>query len=162
MAFLFRFDDFRIYNTRSLHNDSDLVTFLVRVGNETFPPAMRWMGDVNNGDHHVGLTIGPITVDPATPVVTAYSILNTGGSAVEWEARIKFVLNAFADAGGQNVPFGLGSLINDFLMFPFHAFEFADCDGIVVTDAISLTGSTLTLRTQNGQTYSEVRRYPQP
>jgi len=42
-------------------------------------PLIRHMGDVNNGDHLVGLHFGPFPIDnPAAPFIFNYQIVNSG------------------------------------------------------------------------------------
>jgi uncharacterized protein with LGFP repeats len=53
-------DKFHIDNTRSVHNDTDHVNFALKMGSQAIPESLtRDTGDVNNGDHLVGLCFGP-------------------------------------------------------------------------------------------------------
>jgi hypothetical protein len=159
MPYIFRIDEFEIHRTRALRTDTDLVSLLLRVGDHTYPPVMFSIGDVQDGKHPVNIEIGPIDVpDDATPVVISYSIVNSG-DLNQLKSNIKFVLDAFADAGA-NMSYAFGTLVNRFLMFPFHDFEFASCDGVVAMDAIAIYGRTLSSLTRAGTRYSETRRYP--
>ncbi len=162
MLYTFRIDGFQIFRTRAVFTDTDVLGLLLRVGDNTYPPVMRALGDVKDGNHSVDVAIGPVDIpNDSTPVVLSYSIVNKANEDVaEAMSAIRFILNAFADMGGQTVPFGLGSLINDFLMFPFHNMVFSGCDGMVVADAISLTGRSLASWTASNNPLRETRRYP--
>src|SRR3954469_23999550 len=56
-SYTFTLNSFQITDTRALHNDTDLVSISVAVGNKapiTLPA--KSMGDVNNGGHQVNLS----------------------------------------------------------------------------------------------------------
>jgi hypothetical protein len=46
-------DKVHIDNTRSVHDDTDVVSFSIKVDEQLLPPVTKKMGDVNNGDHRV-------------------------------------------------------------------------------------------------------------
>jgi hypothetical protein len=102
-SYTFTLDTFHIDDTRARHNDTDTVSFGVKVGNNISQPQIKHMGDVNNGDHHVGLTFGPIEIDdPATPVIITYTIVNAGNKNVDDQlGSASQVLMRKADAGGD-------------------------------------------------------------
>ena len=50
-------DKFHIFNTRSLHEDTDHVNFSLKIGSTMQQSLTRDTGDVNNGDHLVGLCL---------------------------------------------------------------------------------------------------------
>lgn len=78
-----RLESFHIDNTRSRHNDTDTVTFGVQAGDTTFPVLSFGAGDVNNGDHAIGLHIGNfLLMDPQRPVAVSYSIYNGNVAAL--------------------------------------------------------------------------------
>ena len=60
-VFSFTLDSFQITDTRSLHEDTDYVTYtlVVKDQNGNGGPRMltKYMGDVNNGVHAVNLTV---------------------------------------------------------------------------------------------------------
>src|SRR5579884_1228684 len=74
----FQLNQFRITETRSLHNDTDYVTFSVRVGNKTYGPVQKRIGDVNNGTHNVGLTFDHVPFERSDKITIAYQIVNAG------------------------------------------------------------------------------------
>jgi hypothetical protein len=89
-------DKFHIDNTRSLHNDTDHVNFAMKVGNAAIPESLtRDTGDVNNGDHLVGLCFGPIPIDPAIPIMFNYQILNSSADGGKIKAVFDDVAKAF-------------------------------------------------------------------
>jgi len=153
-------DEFEIHRTRSLRTDTDVVGLLLRVGDQTYPPILYDVGDVQDGKHRLDrVAIGPIDLpNDATPIVISYSIVNAGDLS-GLKSNIQFVLDSFSDAGA-NMSYAFGTLINRFLMFPFHAFEFASCDGVVAMDVIAIYGRTAATLTRTGARYSETRRYP--
>jgi hypothetical protein len=130
------------------------------VGDSVYPPILYSVGDVKDGVHELdSIAIGPIPVPKdATPVVITFSIVNSGDTDGV-KKDVQFTLDSFADAGA-NMSYAFGTLINRFLMFPLHAFEFSSCDGIVVTDAVGIYGQTAAALTRAGRRYSETRRYP--
>ena len=72
-------DSFQVTNTRSFHQDTDIVTLTLKVGNQEFGPVTKSMGDLNNGDFPVNLIIDPgVTIDSKAPVVFSYKIENKG------------------------------------------------------------------------------------
>lgn len=73
----FAVEQFHIDNTRSRHEDTDMVTVGLRVGNRAQLSKTISAGDVNNGDHGVNLVFDPVLVGRLdTPVVLAYQIYN--------------------------------------------------------------------------------------
>jgi hypothetical protein len=69
----------RILKTRAAHNDTDHVSFAVKIGNnEMSSPQILHTGNVNDGDHLINLSFGPFPIDPATSVTCNYEILNSG------------------------------------------------------------------------------------
>jgi hypothetical protein len=75
----FRLDGFHIDNTRSIRNDTDVVATTLKVGDRLIGTQIKHMGDVNNGDHKVGLEFRFIPVDtPSTPISYNYQIDNAG------------------------------------------------------------------------------------
>jgi len=81
-VFSFTLDSFQITDTRSLHEDTDYVTFTLLVkakdGSGTPRTLMKSMGDVNNGVHTVNLSFTNVQVNPTDTVVLNYLIVNSG------------------------------------------------------------------------------------
>ena len=55
----FSLDNFRITDTRSVHEDTDYVTVSITVGTNPTVTKTQRVGDVNNGTHNVGLAWPP-------------------------------------------------------------------------------------------------------
>src|ERR1700730_7759637 len=109
MPYIFRVDEFVIRRTRAAFTDTDVIGLLLRVGDQTYPPVLVNIGDVQDGSHPVNAEFGPIDIpDDATPVVISYSIVNSGNPD-QLKSDIKFVLDAFADAGA-NMAYAFGTL----------------------------------------------------
>ena len=60
--YVFTLESFQILNTRALHNDTDHVSFALKVGNTVYPAKVKHMGNKNNGTYKVALSFGPIDV----------------------------------------------------------------------------------------------------
>jgi hypothetical protein len=157
--YVFRLDKFHIDNTRAVHEDTDVVGLALKVGDQMFGPLIKRMGDVNNGDHGVGLQFGPIPI-PSTgiPILFNYQILNSGHKD---QAEIDNLLNQGADyltksatASGSPIEIA-GAWIAKF----FISWLTVDCDGPVAIDQIALSGATLDELTLGASTYSDTRRY---
>jgi hypothetical protein len=156
---VFRLDKFHIDTTRAIHNDTDHVAFAVKVGDQMFGPLIKNMGDVNNGDHAVGLEFGPIQItSTGVPVIFNYQILNSGHQD---QADIDKLLN-----DGANYLTGAAGKTGNTLAIAaawvakfFIGWLTVDCDGPVAVDQIGLTGATLDEMTISSSTYSETRRY---
>jgi hypothetical protein len=154
-----RLDSFFIGTTRAVHLDTDHVTFGLKVGDRTFDPQIRHMGDVNDGEHLVGLEFDDVVVDsPGTPVVLNYQILNSGhqnqaeieqqltGGALALLAKTFSLGTPWTVMLGVALPFFLGLI-------------FADCDGPVAVDQVEINGDTLWQWTAGIGTHSETRFY---
>src|SRR5439155_12524441 len=143
-SYTFRLEQFHIDNTRAADDDTDVVSFAVKVGDQVLvEPQIKHMGDVENGDHAINLEFGPISVDtPATPILFNYQILNSGHKddafidnllkrgADELANRVSTSGNIWATAGAWALKF-------------FVDLFTVDCDGPVAIDQVAMTGATL-------------------
>ena len=81
-TFSFTLNSFEIMQTRSLHQDTDYVTFSVVVnpqgGTGTPQTLKKSMGNVNNGGFPLGMSFPNVTVNPTDTVLMNYLILNSG------------------------------------------------------------------------------------
>lgn len=170
-TFRFSLDSFEILDTRSVHNDTDSVEITIRVGARPPQTLTKSMGDVNNGTHNVGLAFAPVNVDLSDFVVFNYVILNGGHSDQKTiddnltqaantlankgvEAAAKAIgqgLTALigAEIGGAVLPV-VGSILGaaaGWLVGELTSLIFANCDGLVAAEQISLTGVELRTRT---------------
>jgi hypothetical protein len=157
-SYTFTLDKFHIRHTRAVHNDTDTVSFGVKVGNNTLPPQIKHMGDVNDGDHQVGLSFGPVEIDnPATPVVITYTIVNAGHNKEKVDNQLgstSQALMAKADTDGgdattmdgsaaENTDGGWAKELVDLGKALLDLLEGIDCDGPVASNRIALTASTI-------------------
>jgi hypothetical protein len=142
-SYVFTLESFQITDTRSRHNDTDHVTFAVKVGDKVYPAKVKNMGDLNNGTYKVNLSFGPIEVPtPETKVNLTYLIMNSGhdqDKVSDWlkKAAEGLLTKGAAAAGG---PWGIAiGVVGDLGL----GIAFANCDGWVAGDHIALTGKTL-------------------
>src|SRR5262245_53712132 len=85
----FSLERFEIQNTRALDEDTDIVSFGLKVDDQEFDTKTRSMGDVDNGNHLVNLRFEPITVGPTSKVAFNYQIVNSGENTNKVIAKLK-------------------------------------------------------------------------
>jgi hypothetical protein len=163
-SFVVNLENFQILRTRARHNDTVHVSFTLKVGDKTYGPLVKHMGDRNDGTHNVGLSIGPIDIPaPDTPVVLNYVIVNAGhknNAEVEKALRagseqlLKEMANR--DKGGGKLGDWRAELLKSVVQLGLNLL-FANCDGVVAADQIVLTGGVLR-KWDNG--HKETREYP--
>ena len=159
-VYTFTLNSFQITNTRSLHNDTDFVSFAVAVGkNAPITVPTKSMGNLNNGTFQVNLTIPNVTVGPSDKVAFSYSIVNTGYNANSVEQALKTAVTAAAAkaaaAAGAAVGGGVGGLIGatagPWLAGNLEGIVFVDCDGTVAAADHTFTAAALASVTANGR-----------
>jgi phospholipase C len=165
----FTMDSFGISDTRSRHNDTDFVYLTATVGAN--PPVFvsKSMGDVNNGNHSVGLSIEVDIPDDDTIVVFNYLIMN--GSHSDDNTRAKAAQAALSTVAQEIIKhkdITAGAIIVGAIAVPFFVASvaaiagvlavvegglllFADCDGVVAHGALPFTCNDLIKRTSSGQ-----------
>lgn len=74
--YTFTLEKLHIDNTRSRHNDTDTVSLTVEVGKGPMHSKTLSMGDVNNGDHGIGLEFQLLIADTTVPFVVSYAVYN--------------------------------------------------------------------------------------
>jgi len=160
-SYIFVLNQFHIDNTRSVDQDTDTVSFAVKIGQQMMgDPQIKHMGDVDNGDHPVNLQFGPFLIDnPATPVVMNFAIINNGHAAQ------KDLDNALVQAGASIAALAIGGasgwvVIAKKIIEFLGGIIFADCDGPVAGDQIEFTGDSLHAQTARFNTLTETRNYP--
>lgn len=184
--YTFTLEKFHIDNTRSRDDDTDTVQFGARAGKRSFGTRSHYAGDVDNGDHGVGLTIGPVVLaDAATPAVIAYTIFNgdTGklgeglGAVTERVAgrAMDGMLSAaqhsvdptaeisIPSVGPEGGPeFSDSTWINLLQFLTIANFLFPDCDGFVVAGGVgkNKVGWDRAIDASGGTTYRQTIRYP--
>jgi hypothetical protein len=186
--YTFTLEQFHIDNTRSRHEDTDSGAFALRVGNRTFPAQTFSAGDVNNGDHGVNLTFGPVPVaDASLPVAISYQIYNgdtgnlqvslpsmsedLGQQAVDYltqgaEQGDPSDYTDFPDSGvggdDGNLNWEDGSWIKVLQFINIGSILFPNCDGFVVIGTIGKTKASWdqAINQAGGITYRQTIRYP--
>ena len=157
--YTFRLDQYRVDETRSPHEDTNVIGFTLTVGGQTYtqtlPPT-----DVNNGNHDIGLEFPGIRIDdPATPVTLAFTIVNAGHNSSAIEEALKKGVDALIahEAGGGNPGTAAALLAVDAGL----ALIFADCDGSVAADSLTVARSALdaTIPT-GGRVQTHTKHYP--
>jgi hypothetical protein len=162
--FSFNLDFFQTTETRSLHEDTDYVSFTLAV-NGVSTTLVKSMGDLNNGVHTVNLSFNNISVNPSDSVVLNYLILNAGQVLrvdVE-EAMESAAAKLLVDGPGLNLPQLSSSLkvLADWLTtnLPFVNPPGSGCDGCVAAEQDTFTGTDLAARTANGR-FSQSTTHP--
>lgn len=174
----FTMDSFGISNTRSRHNDTDYVFLSVTVGGNDPVFVQKSMGDVNNGNHSVGLSVEVDIPDDDTPVVFSYLIMNSGHQGDNSRQRAaQAALSTVAEVIIQNkavtataiaigeilVPLvvsALGAIAGVLAVVEVGLLLFADCDGLVAAGALPFTGRDLIRRTSSGQKITNNTDHP--
>ncbi len=174
-TFTFSLDSFQITDTRSLHNDTDYVTFTLLVtpqgGTGTPQTLTKSMGDVNNGNHVVNLSFPNIVVDPTDSVTFNYIIANQGNAPSQFLGLLKTASTSLLTTLGTDVGDALGSLISDpdlgdqgksffqWLAEQIVGVIFANCDGPVAAEQVSYKFPDLVAKTANG-TFTRTTLHP--
>jgi PASTA domain-containing protein len=163
-VFSFTLDSFQITDTRSLHEDTDYVTYTLLVkaqdGSGTPRTLTKSMGDVNNGVHSVNLSFSNVQVNPTDTVVLNYLIVNSGHknpgqitSALE-SAAGKLATQGGTLLGNAIAPGIGGSLLGaaaGWLAGELLGIITANCDGPVAAEQDTFKYSDLIADTANGQ-----------
>ena len=156
-----RMMSFEIANTRAVHNDTDYVSFALKVGDRIFPARAEKVGDLNDGWYPLNWEFVFDIDDPGTPIVFSYLIINSGHSDTDVSTnRMAAAANGLCSAlaaptGGWSlvVAGGIDALL------PVVDLFVADCDGWVAGDQISINGAMLAQWTAGGP-HQERRFYP--
>ena len=129
-TYSFTLNRFRIVTTRAVHNDTDTVAFSLKIGDQPTVTKIKHLGDVNDGDHSVGLTIGPVAIRGTPRITLATTIINSGHKdQATLDRALSDAANAVIDAALDEIPGGeLLELLTHWLVGLF----VVDCDGVVV------------------------------
>ncbi|MFE9577372.1 hypothetical protein ACFYO1_13365 [Nocardia sp. NPDC006044] len=184
-VYRFTLEHFHVDNTRSRHEDSDTVQFGVRAGNRSAGSRSFDAGDVDNGDHGVGLTFAAAIADPATPVAFSYQIYNgeldelpkdlatindlsitaaidaMRSSAAEPDGAVEYPAGSELDGSGIGfLDFSWLNVFND--VYRLGQFLFPNCDGFVAAGTVgkNKTGWDRAIDVAGGTTYRQTIRYP--
>ncbi len=158
MKYIFCLEKFHIDNTRALHEDTDHVSFALKVGDQPLQPLTKHVGDVNNGDHSVGLQFTSDIADPRTPVLFNYQILNQGHGG-DLDAELNAGADALAAGLGVTGNGLAGTLVKLLEKYGLELFN-PNCDGPVAADQITVSAATLKDWTANNGVHRETRYYP--
>jgi hypothetical protein len=165
-AYKFSLDSFVIEHTRARHNDTVHASFALKVGQKTYGPEIRHLGDLNDGPHEVGIVFDGIEIDdPTAPVVFNYQITNMGhdNNAKNAEKALKAGTDALFQHYQEHGPSTTvaGVTVNWFTVIKIavqtvFGLIFGDCDGPVAVDQVIMSGKqVLDLQAP----YTETRRY---
>ena len=185
----FSLDNFIISNTRSLRKDTDYCTVSVTVGNNAAVTKTQAMGDVDNGNHAVGLAVSVNVPDHVpTPIVFSYLIMNNGNSnhaAVQkgLEAALaqigksgaaaiaKDIAKPIGDAVGSAIGASIGTAVvplvgtalgalAGYVVGEIGSLLFANCDGLVASGIRAFVSTDLLAHTTNGGHLREGVKHP--
>jgi hypothetical protein len=181
----FSLDNFRITDTRSLHQDTDFVTISLKMGTSPAITKTKAMGQVNNGTHPVGLGIAAaLPTDLHAPVVFSYVILNNGhGDHATVQHGVETALSALGSqaakiattAAGGAVGAALGAslgtavvpligsaigALTGWITGEVGSILFANCDGVVATGIHVYSVQQLLQDTAGGRKITETVEHP--
>jgi hypothetical protein len=169
--YVFTLESFHIENTRALHNDTDVVSIAAGFGpgGDQFPARgatvsnfVKRVGDVNNGNHSVGLSAAT-GGGPNSMISFAYQIMNSGYDASNEATGLK-VTNSISSATDKLLTgiFGYGAVWDaiDKATDWLNALIFVDCDGKVAGDAIVKKGQEWDALIDPTGVHRETRFYP--
>lgn len=149
--FAFTLFSFEIDNTRSLHEDTDYLSWTLSVmpasGQVTTQTKVKSMGNINNGTHLVDLSFDNVSLNPADTVVLNYLIVNAGSSGrVQVETTLETVGPLLVTAGpGLGVPQLQSAMqaLQEWLPNELRSVLIARCDGPVAAEQSTFTGTEL-------------------
>jgi LGFP repeat len=151
-------DMFHIDNTRAWNDDTDHVGFALKVGAQMQGETLiRHTGDVDNGDHLLGLRFLLQVINPATPIVFNFQIVNSGSQNTE---VIRKALDSGAKALAAKAITGDWTAAAGAVAAYIGGIFVANCDGPVAVDQVVATGKQLESWTTANGIYSETRKYP--
>lgn len=160
-TFVVTIDKIHIDNTRAVHNDTDYVNLAMTGGREQ-ANLNEWkrLGDVNNGDHGVGLTLGPVTLGSNDQFGFSYQVINHGNDLADVRTFFDDVSGAAAQvlsAIFAGTDWSKGDALTKFI----NSVQFADCDGYVAVDGIGpLDGARLISWTSQAGAFQVPISYP--
>ncbi|MBA3946112.1 MAG: hypothetical protein H0X37_16305 [Herpetosiphonaceae bacterium] len=177
--YIFQLNSFQILNTMSgalwpaSATDSDYVYFTLRVGNQTFPTLHTKIGDLGNGTYTLNWQFGPIIVNPNDAVLLTYQIVNHGHDDRAKQAqddiaianKIQGTIAAVGSAAFPPAAPIIGLITGALATIEAVAswlFGAINCDGMVLSDALSVNADTLFGWTTATGVHSETRNYMGP
>jgi len=149
-------DKFHISTTRSLNDDTDYVTLTAQVNQQKAVNKTVFVGDVDDGDHHVNLHLGPFKVGPNDTLAFNYVVLHKGfanGDRQKVEdALAAAAIAAIAGASGE-VSGVVAAALTAIVDFIKHG-----CDGNCAARQFKFTGTGLARLTSGTGSLSETLR----
>lgn len=164
--FTFVLESFQITDTRSLHKDTDYVSFSMVVnpqnGKGKPQTLKKSMGDLNNGTFSVNLSFPNVVVNPTDTVTLSYLIVNSGHKS---PSDIESILEKggvdLLSYGASEIPY-LGSAIAPLASWfgnELVGIINVDCDGVVAAERDTFTYADLMGKTQGGP-FTQTTRHP--
>ncbi|MEJ6485976.1 RICIN domain-containing protein [Nostoc punctiforme UO1] len=171
--YIFSLNNFQIFNTMAAHLDTDFVYFTLKVGDQAFGPQHAKIGDLNNGTYKLNWEFGPIHVDDNTPVLLTYQIVNHGHDDAQKQIDDDIKIASAITKGVTTITGAVfppaavvigvigGALtaLGDALGWLFNGIN---CDGIVLSDAISTDGKEIRKWMNPAGIHTEIRNYTGP
>ena len=180
----FSLDNFRITDTRSVHEDTDYVSVTLVVGKNPPVTKTKAMGNLNNGTYAVGLTFDNVAVDAGVPVVFHYTIINSGhksqadiesslqkaGTQLAQKA-VEAAAKAIAGEIGSSLGASIGTAavpvigtalgaLSGWLVGNLVGIAFANCDGPVAAGVHVFNAGDLAAKTAGGHVHTETDHNP--
>jgi hypothetical protein len=162
--YTFRLDQFRIDNTRAGDEDTDVVAFNLNIGGEFFALSQQ-TGNVDNGNHDVGLEFPGIQIDDQNAVITLKdAIVNAGNNP---GAVLAILTGGALDGMNMGVPPteggmppqafpGAMTLVDGLLVG-----QLGGCDGTVAADTLAAERFRFDqLIPDGGRTTTHTKFYP--
>ena len=176
----FELISFDITNTRSRHDDTDYTSFHLAVKNKnggirTYKQ-VKFNGNLNNGTYPIGLSFHDIAVESDEHIVMNYLIVNNGHEkgdsvAAELEKAGDELATKGAEAAGTAAGAAIGSAIPipgigtaigavaGWLASKLGGLLFADCDGPVAAEQVTLSAKELAKRVEQSHGNYEVKTH---
>jgi hypothetical protein len=160
--FRFTLENIHIDNTRALGNDTDIVAAVVTINGKQTAAVSRDIGDVNNGDHAVGVQLTAEVTDPGTPVKFCFAVTNSGfdrSAAAVSKAALDRISGVCKDI--ITGAFGFGKVWEeaDKLVRFTNGLIFVDCDGPVAAEMVGGTGQELWDKTEGATTLTRESKF---
>lgn len=142
--FSFNLVSFQITDTRSAHTDTDYASVTVKVGSST-PQTItsQNLGNLNNGTFGIGLSCAGVTIDPDSPIVFNYLIVNSGSStAAAVGSVLEDIGTKLANGPTLNLPpftSALSYVAGEYATDLNQIIKAGSCDGLVAAEQNTFT-----------------------
>ncbi len=165
--YLITLGGFHINELMANNKDTDYVYLTYKVGKTVHGPKHAKIGDLDKGDYVLDWHAGPVYIGDTDQWLMTYQIVNNGhGDDQAQLDKDKDITNKIA-AGVAAVGSGswvttAAGIIAGVINVILSIFEGIDCDGVVLSDVVAGTGSTLQTWTSKSLTHTETRSYTGP